>query len=223
MNMQQDFNDKPELIKTFENSMMEIEVLGIVPNEKTKLNKCILLSFNYLTTPNMIYTKDYQKLMAHTGQIEINLRAYVWTDEEYEKFLKYKEEENLQLISQIDNSIKDTLDALGDELKDYLNEAEKGILGKEEKLKPKEEKKEEKKEVKKQESLFKPFLQVFYGLFDVLKLLLPGIKSIKSSFKKNKETKIEKKVDKSSLIKGVKKEVFITYNVYKKTRGMCNW
>ena len=54
----------------------------------------------------------------------MNLRGYLWTHEQIEKFKQMKEEQDLDLMKSISESVKAAMEALGDELMNYLKEAE---------------------------------------------------------------------------------------------------
>ncbi len=108
----------PELIAAFEGAMLEIEFLA-----KKKVGDFYavnLINFDFRATPHMIWAEEYQKKPIMVGRTVINFRAYVWTEEEVKKYIEMKQEEDLELLKSIDETVKQAMDALGDELKAYL-------------------------------------------------------------------------------------------------------
>jgi hypothetical protein len=87
------------------------------------------------------------------GKMEMNLRAYAWTQKEIDQYKKLKMKEDHDLIATLSNSLKDAMDALGGDLEKYLEEA--GEVVKREK----EGKKEENKI--KRPGILDPFLAAF--------------------------------------------------------------
>ena len=146
----------------------------------------------------------------HLGRVEIDFRAYAWTDKEIENYKRMREHEDFQLLGVIDGSVKAALEALGDELMRYLKEAGEEF----------EEKKEPVKEAQKRAG---PFMSVFEGFAELF-----------TSFKMNKEVKqAKKKVSQTEIMKlaiakkdageKVKKVMWNTYHHFKKQHDMLNW
>ena len=219
-NLQADtnLNSKAELIKSFETSSIELEIMGV--NKKNDLYNCLLLTFDYVTKPNVIGDQRRQRVMTHAGEVEVNIRGYVWTEEEYNNFKEMKEKEELELIGSIDSSIKEAVDSLGDELRDYLEEAD-GLSEKDDD----EDKDSDSNNKKSGNSALKPFNDVFKGFYELGKILVPinlSKKSSKSNDNGNNKSK-KKSSDKSKNKGTVKKHTFITYNVYKKIHGFESW
>ena len=160
MQLDQSKTDTPDLIAAFESSMIEIETLAIKPSGP--VNQCILMHYLFRTRPEMSYSQEYQRGPLHLGRIEIDFRAYAWTDKEIENYKKMKEHEDFQLLGIIDGSVKAALEALGDELMRYLKEAGEEF--------------EEKKETKKAHKQAGPFLSIFEGFAELF-----------SSFKEKKD------------------------------------
>lgn len=118
----------PDLIGAFEGSLVEIEILGKkkLKGSLEKYNSCLLITFNYRTKAHMEATQpgEYQhKGAIHFGRNEITLRTYAWDDEQIAQYKKMKEEEDMELLGIIDASVKAAMEALGDELKNYLEQA----------------------------------------------------------------------------------------------------
>jgi len=126
LTMDQSKTETPDLLVAFETSMIEVEILARKPLRKVgneQMNACILAHFLFRTRPEMTYQQEYQKGPLHLGRIQMNMRAYGWTDKEVELYKKMREQEDFQLLGMIDGSVKAALDALGDELLRYLEEA----------------------------------------------------------------------------------------------------
>jgi hypothetical protein len=129
MQMSEHHMNSEKLISAFETSLTEIEVLAKKPAYKKGLHPCILISIEYATQPEMNYQQEgYQhRGPIHTGEIEFRLRTYAWTEDEIENFRRLKREEDMELISIIDDSVNAAMDALGDDLRKYLEEAEEKL------------------------------------------------------------------------------------------------
>jgi len=120
----------PELLAGFEGSLVEVEVLlhrySFTERESSRQNyfPCILLHFVYRTRPQEAYVGEgYSRGPAHIGRVDITWRGYVWSQDTIKKYLAMREEEDLELLSGVNTSIQDAMDALGDDLKKYLEEA----------------------------------------------------------------------------------------------------
>jgi hypothetical protein len=129
-----DRTDSPDLISSFEGSITEIENLffKLPPSHgeskymfhNKHIYSIILINFKYRVKPSMNFQNEYQKGPMHIGKAEINLRAYAWDKETIDKYVKMREKEDLDLIGNVDSSLKDAINSLGEELEKYLKEAE---------------------------------------------------------------------------------------------------
>ncbi|MGM5485397.1 MAG: hypothetical protein ACQEP1_06015 [Nanobdellota archaeon] len=121
--LQMDTNrmDSPEIISAFETSFIELEVL--FRKKFGNRHACVLAHFDYRTAPAMNYHQEYQRGPLHIGKVDLTLRAYSWTDEDLRKYRAMKNEEDFRLLSYVDNSVKNAMEALGEELMNYLKEA----------------------------------------------------------------------------------------------------
>ncbi|MDD9953817.1 MAG: hypothetical protein OXR66_05775 [Candidatus Woesearchaeota archaeon] len=209
------YDTNPELISSFEGALIEIEFIARkdAVDRKTGIAPTILATFNYRVKPNMDFHADgYQhKGPAHVGRVEVSLRSYGWTDEDVKVYTNAREEETLELIGMVDRSVKDALDALGDELMQYLKEA-----GEEVDWKPEEKKKPKEPGV----NIYEPFAALFSGFKDILTLPFGNIF----------ETTGLKKEDKRGRGKGWKKQAkvaakhsYTTYLFFKKQNRMPTW
>ena len=200
--------DTPDLIVAFESSMIEVEILAIKGEGSVK--QCILMHYLFRTRPEMSYSQEYQRGPLHLGRVEMDFRAYAWTDKEIENYKKMREQEDLQLLGVIDGSVKAALEALGDELMRYLKEAGEEF----------EEKKELPKAPPKRTG---PFMSVFAGfaeLFTSFKMNKP----LKQARKKPTQTdELKLAIAKKNAADVVKKVMWNTYHHFKKQHDMLNW
>ena len=112
----------PDIISSFEGSMLDIEILAR-KNEGAG-NACVLATFNYRTRPELkVVQEGYQRGPVHIGRYEMNYRVYVWTNKEVENYKKMKEEEAMMLMGNVSKSVQEAMQALGDDLQIYLQEA----------------------------------------------------------------------------------------------------
>ena len=203
--------ESAEIISAFETTKIEIEILthkepigGFYP--------VIVATFNLRTTPQMLFQSEgYQKGPIHVGQVEVFLRSYVWTEKQLKGYQKYREAEDLELLKTIDATISETMDALGDEFKKYL-ELEGEIFAK-------EEEKEEKRE-----SSLEPFTALFSGFRELFSGIFPGLMEAVSGEKKKKEkTEYEKDKDRKSATVAIEFSLYQTYKNFKKSHGFIAW
>ncbi len=139
----------PDLISAFEGSMVEIEFLAYqlpvgLSSEAYLSNKqawqsaggrqnkqmyaCILAHFLFRTRPGMSYQQEgYNRGPIHVGKMQLDIRSYVWTKEQIDNYIKLKDDEDLELMETISGSVKAAMEALGDELIRYLNEAKGNV------------------------------------------------------------------------------------------------
>lgn len=204
----------PDLVTSFETNQVELELiatkknyslktqLGVVEREYTHLVPVIQVKFKFVTIPEMAFQKEFQhKGAVHGGRTTMEMRGYVMKKEDFEKYKKQKENEDFEILKSIDESVE----AIGDELKKYIEEAQGP--------KPEPVKKEEKLKAK---DIFEPFTSIFDGFKD----LFSGFK-IETSSKEKMESRKE---DEEQVAKGsVGSDVFVLYDVYKKAHGMLSW
>ena len=212
MQLDQGRADTADLIVAFESSMIEVEILAVKPSKQSvPVNECILMHYLFRTKPEMSYQQEgYQRGPLHLGRVEMDFRAYAWTDKEIENYKRMREQEDFQLLGVIDGSVKAALEALGDELMRYLKEAGEEF----------EEKKEIPKAAPRRAG---PFLSVFEGfaeLFTSFKMK----KEVKKAGKKPKQTDLMKMaIARRNAEESVKKVMWNTYHHFKKQHDMLNW
>ncbi len=238
LTMKEGKTDTAELIAGMEQAMLEIEILvkfNKVGDKVGGYTPVLDLHFNYRTAPRMDFQDrdTYQKGPIHVGRTEIEFRGYVLSDKELEEFKRSKQEEDFELLGAINESIKETLDSLGDDLKQYL------VSEGEEPYKPKKEKEEEPefsimskairslfgKPKDKKKSDLKGTFEIFYLPFKGLGDLFDSMTGIsKFGVPKNKKGDVWKESkDKKKAAASLKGMMWTTYNVFKKAHGMVTW
>jgi hypothetical protein len=186
----------PDLIASFEGSMIDIELLA--SRSFGDYYGCVLVTFGYRTRPSMKFVQEgYQRGPIHVGKMEMNLRSYVWTKDQMKNYKEMKEKESFELLKTISGSVEAAMEALGEELFSYLEEA-----GKE---------KEKKETVEESKGLG----EKLFGDFMTPK----DIKAKKKRVEKPKALKGDLKEAKGY----VNSRMFWTYKNFKKSHGMIMW
>jgi hypothetical protein len=201
-----------DLIAAFEGSLVEIEVLGQkIPEKNKKAYSCVLMTLQYRTRPEMQFSQEggYHRGPLHQGETKVYIRSYGWTEEQIAKYIKMKDEEDFELITSIDNSLKAAMEALGKDLKAYLNEAEEMH----------KEKEKEKKEEKPRLDLFEPFREIGKGFKETFTSILPERKEKKGAKEEKEKIKAEQEV----ASKGAAKDIWQIYKNFKKAHRMLAW
>ena len=199
LTMKHGFASDPEIVSSFESSMVDVEFVGRRPWEH--YNTIIIATFHFRTRPSLKFVQEgYQRGPVHVGKMEMSLRGYVWKHEEVENYVKMKDAEDFELMKTISSAVEAAMVALGDELKSYLEEA--GQMW--------EEKKEEGAEETWHRKTFR----------DVLGPKKPKIK------KPKKEKKIDPyklKKEKDAARSDLNMRLFLTFKNFKKGHGMIMW
>ncbi|MBU0758404.1 MAG: hypothetical protein KKF44_10125 [Nanoarchaeota archaeon] len=174
-----------DVVTAFESTIIEVETLHwregyhkkTEKKDELKYNAVVLLNFHYLVKPELAFHHyEYQhRGPIHVGKMILTMRAYSWTNEQIKNYLKYKSEEELDLLREINSSIDEAMNALGEDLKKYLE-------GKGEDFGSKND--EEKIKKKPLPSIFDPFVSVLGGFGDMFKTfnpagIMPGGKKVK--------------------------------------------
>jgi len=125
--------ESADLISAFEGSVVELEFLAYMKPRRMEIGKEVITNkemfsvvsvhYYYRSKPQMNYMQEYQRGPLHVGMCEISFRAYAWNQEQMDNYVKMKEAEDLELLKSIDGSVKAAMEALGEELEDYLKEA----------------------------------------------------------------------------------------------------
>ena len=211
----------PELVSAFDSTLIELELLGY--NKKSeKYIPCVVVKYRYVAMPQLAYQEEYQRGAIHVGRTEISFEAYVLTKDQIEEYKKKIDQEDFELLSSID----ETMAALGDELKEYLEKAGEKFGKEEYKEEPdernailkmlfpkKKSEKREEKEEKEYTSIAEPFVALGEGFMELTSFIrLPKAK--KGERKSSEKEKAEAEA---------KKLLFVVYHVMKKTHGMLAW
>ncbi len=205
----------PELIAAFETSIIEIEILTWRQSVEGKYKPVILATFEYRTLPSLNYqAEQYQRGPIHVGQLVMTLRSYVWTDEQINNYLSYREAQDFEILEDIDSTLKEAMESLGDELKNYLMESGEKFP---------EKKLPEKKKEKKPgfvESALDPFVSVFRGFGEIF-----GMKTEEKGEKKGEKgpTEFELAKQKKEAEGFITFSLYQTYKNYKKSHGLLSW
>jgi hypothetical protein len=201
--------DSPEVISAFESGMIDIEFLGRIRDEKTGGNICGLCTFNYRTRAEMkVVQEGYQRGPVHIGRYEMNLRLYMWNDTQVENYKKLKEKEAMLLFGEVSAAVQSAMEALGEELDRYLEEAKGDI-----------EKKVEKKEPDKK-SLGRKMFGDFYTPKDVREKMK---KDKPKSVRQLKAAEAAQKAAMKKLYKIHTGIFFTMYKNFKKAHRMIMW
>ncbi len=201
-----------DIISSFDTSRMEIEVLAVKEGKGGKVGNyypCVLVTLSYSTKPALnFHAEGYQRGPIHIGSVEVNLRAYAWTDKDIENYKKYRDEESMEILSSLDSSLKDAMEALGDELNKYISNEEKSAGLKKEK-KP--------SQVKKQDQFDNPFVDVVNGFAELFGALAPPRQSQQSKEVLTKD-QLKAIADSKKAASGAAGAIaWNTYKVFKKT------
>jgi hypothetical protein len=207
-----------DLIGAFEGSITEIEV---VFNRKVTANcrAAVVLNLVFRTQPHMDFHQEgYQhKGPVHVGRSEFILRGYAWTDEELDNYIKMREEETLDMLGDIDKSLKEAIDALGDELRNYLREA--GEKFPEDIKKEEKAKRAEKKRLEQMKGAADPFISVLRGFKEIFGALLPTIKRKE----KGKPSPWALGKERAKATSAMRVPLWNCYKNFKKAHKMITW
>jgi hypothetical protein len=210
--------DMADLITSFEGALVEIEVLSYKDAGK-KHKPCVLVHMYYRTRPALSYVQEgYQRGPMHTGKFDMILRGYIWTDDQIKNYINMKEEEDMQLLGSVNESIKEAMDSLGDELKNYLQEG--GEMFKEDK---KEAEKKENAVTVTVKSAAEPFLNIFGGLKEITSPLTDSLPKLKKETKAKKGNDVQDDIEINAIRRELKRSIYQTYKNYKKMHGMLTW
>ncbi|MFW6449765.1 MAG: hypothetical protein ACOCZ6_01815, partial [Nanoarchaeota archaeon] len=177
-----------------------------------------ILSIRHRTKPQMNFMTEYQRGPLHVGKAEITLRAYTWEDEVIKDYVRARENEDMQMVTEVDGSIKAAMDSLGEELERYLREAgEEGEVEYEKQPPEGEKKKSSLEEWRKKD----PFVAVMYGFKEAFYDPFKGKSKGRGGKKEPDPMKIEfeKKVAESNAIRST----WQVYKNFKKNHGMLAW
>ncbi|MBN1386490.1 hypothetical protein JW968_05965 [Candidatus Woesearchaeota archaeon] len=211
LTMFEDHINSVDLIGAFEGNVVEVELLAH-RKESQGLNAVILLNFHFRSQPKLDFQKDSyaHKGPIHVGRLEIVWRGYVWEDKQIKNYIKYRNEENLDLLVSIDQSVKAAMESLGEDLRGYLVESGENLGSAEEARAKKAEKKPVEQTIVR--GILDPFVSIFKG---------PAPKSdapAESSKQKYLKGKASAKITKT-----IRTQTYQCYKNFKKHNGMLSW
>ncbi len=231
--------DSADLVTAFDNTILEVEVLGKKPiNIRKKDNhfKVILLSFKYNSKPVLTYKPEYQQqITSHTGKVTVTFRSYSWHKDDIEAYKNMRQQEDMGMLNSITGHVIGSYEALGEEFEKYLEEA-----GEEEAVKKKEEREKEAEDAKdaalgtrKNRSRYakwgvaEPFLEAGSGIGELFGSMFGSeARKLEKNEKKEDKDKPASNRDKDKLKGAVKDaglDMQILFNVYKKGHKQLNW
>ncbi|MAG47228.1 hypothetical protein CL617_01365 [archaeon] len=203
--------DYAEVVTGFDTSKIELEILAKkekTGKEKQNVFPCILVKFDYTAIPQMAYQEEYQRGAVHSGNSKIWFEAYTLTDEQINKYKKQKDDEDMELIA----SVYESMDSLKEDLKKYLEEEGE-----------KWHSEDEKKEEEKKNSLLSFFPDMYDNFSSIFKgfkeIFTPNIKSETQKQQAHWKFKDEEAEAKSNAEIGL----WILYDVFKKAHRMFTW
>ena len=203
--------NKADLVSAFESTAIEVEFLAIKVGDKGgKVGNyfpCVLATFEYSTQPSFSYHGEgYQRAPIHVGEVKIKLRSYAWTEEDIENYKKYRNEEAFDVLTSIDSSLKSAMDALGNELKKYVEEHEGTI--------PENKAGASPNKVNSSEGILDPFISVFKGFGEMFGSLSPV--SLPQGGSKTKTDPYKDKANKNAAGAVAAGVIWQTYKNFKK-------
>jgi hypothetical protein len=201
-----------DLVGSFETSRLDLELLVDI-GKKGRWHSCIMVRLKYTTRPDLHYTSGGQRQPIHSGLIKISIEPYVATQDDIDW---YKDKTDKDILanasgSEIDfsKSIDNMLDGLGDDIQDYLREAETG-----------KKKEDEKKKGEKPEH---PYLDPFSSLLGSFRIFVPRMGKDGKRRKSKGELESEAREDmaaKKSMAGLAATFAWISYDVFKSQNGM---
>ncbi len=156
--------DNPHIMHSFEAQITEMETLFIRDDFDaggSAGHSAAVLSlhiFHRVRPELSMHTADYQhKGPILTGMADITIRSYTWDHHQIENYIKYRQDEDLDLMASIDKSVEAAMNSLGDDLKKYLMEADPNLYF------PGKNKGHGHDEHEGGKSILDPFLSIFKG------------------------------------------------------------
>jgi hypothetical protein len=217
------FQDSADLIVAIEQTMMEIELLA-VGKASGPYHSVINLVFGFRATPETEFSQKYQApTTKFSGRVEITFNARVMTSDQLMAYKIVKDQEDMGLLGDLSESVKEAMDAIGDDMKVFLKEAE-GNLSYEEAKKELNAEKEAKVSVPEKRPWYQPiepFAYVIIGFKDLIEIFvkLPSLKGKPEKLPKRYE--VEKNL--AAACDSAVSSSFLLYNLYKKAHRMIAW
>lgn len=226
MQQNADFQARPEMVNSFEGSIMEVEILATKMNYK-KYFPVALMNFYYTTRPDMNMTDpSYQhRGPSHAGEVYVTMRSYVWTKEQIENYKKMRDEEDMEYLKELDGGLKAALDEFGEDLSRYMDEINVSLVDDktlEQEAKKEEKEKEDSKKKKKGPTIYEPFGAVFGGFKELFGPLLPSI-NIKLPDNDDYKTGLAEGGEKKKAAKDASNALKVVFKNYRKANKMITW
>jgi|FLOH01.1.fsa_nt_gi hypothetical protein len=214
MQMDSRRSDSVDIVSAFETSITEIEFIAMKPAVKG-IHPVVLTSFEFRTRPDLSFQQDNyaHRGPVHVGRMVMKLRTYGWTESDIKKYQDYRRKESMQLFGIVDESVKAAMDALGNELEDYLRESGEGVPLKEEENIPKTRKINS-------WGIFDPFVSVIKGFGEIFFALIP-INNV--SFKRAPKSSEPDQEAKDGVAKSIQGIAWLVFKNYKKAHRMITW
>lgn len=198
--------ENAHVINAFESQIIEIETLFVRDDfgpKGVKGHSAAVVSMHlfFRVKPELsFHAYEYQnKGPIHSGMADVTLRAYAWDHHQVDNYMKYRQDDDLELMSSIDKSVEGSMDALGDELKNYLRESDPNMKFPGDPA----AKKADKKKGQGYPDILDPFVSVFKGFIDIAKGFTGGsVKTKKGEKPKKEKKKTQKDLYKASLVHG---------------------
>jgi len=209
LQMKETGTDK-DIMAAFDTSKVELEILAIKKKYELEINPsnkeekefqyyfpCVRIQITFVAMPQLAFQQEgFQRGAIHLGKTKIIIEGFVATEEQIEAYKRSIDEEDLELLAAVDESIL----ALRDDLEYYLEKA--GELKKGE------------KEEKEREGILTPFKHLIDGFKEMF-----GLPQETSKLFKKEGKKIPK--GEKGAAEGIAKfDAHITYKIFKKQNQM---
>lgn len=125
LSMRRKHMESAEIISAFEGAVIDVEILASRSmGSENPYHSCILATFHYRTSPQLKFQEEgYQRGPIHVGRMEMTVRSYVWKKEQIAQYHRFKQLEDFELLGDVTGGVKAAMEALGEELVKYLEEA----------------------------------------------------------------------------------------------------
>ena len=196
-----------DIVAAFDTSKIELEILAVrqdyavevmpgtmEPRKFEDFFPVLRAQWSFVAIPELAYQQEYQRGAVHRGRTTMVIEAFVASKAEFDDYKKKQDEDDLELLGAVDESIL----AMKDEIDHYLKKAGE------------EEKKEE--EQQKRQSLFEPVTAVYKGFKEMFGLPLGGAKK--------QHSRNYQKEEQQAANKSVSFDAYLAYKVFKSSHGM---
>jgi len=175
----------PNIVQAFESQIIELETLFVrddfgYDKKKSQYGSSghtaavVSMHIFFRIKPELsFHAYEYQnKGPIHTGMCDITMRSYAWGKDKIKNYVNYRNDDEIDLMTSIDESVANGMEALGDELKNYLRETDPDMVF------PGDKRKEEHASHHKKEiwypDVLDPFVSIFKGFGDIAKGFVGG-------------------------------------------------